>query len=166
MTTRKKWLAHDFFPPPFAFELYADVYKSSNYAMAVHEAAHAVLNEKLGYEVRRVELNGSNGVTEAKASQNLHHVITIAYAGYVASSRTIDEEYAHENSLHDYDIINGELIKIEESQWKEVCKNCKETCERLVEENWRRIQNVATVLAENKKLTGDQVRKIISDTKV
>jgi hypothetical protein len=133
-----------------------------NYFVAVHEAAHAVLNEYLGYRVKAVTIE-PHKFTEVESSeqrQDHEHMMIIANAGYTASVQVINLRCAFDLANEDT-MLMLQISYVEQWNSKQIIKIYRK-CEGLVGQNWKQIEAVANKLAEKKTLTGDEVRKIIS----
>lgn len=90
----------------------------------------------------------------------------ISKAGLVAARRVSNEDYAELYATHDFMRMSDAFraLKIIPKVQRRIHRIAEKICERLVEDNWSKIQEVAEVLADRRILSGDEVRRIIQST--
>jgi len=146
---------------PFAADLFRNC-RVLKYATAIHEAAHAVLNEHFEYRVKSISIQGGNEVTETESQlkPNPTHIFVILHAAYVAEVQVINKRYVFDHANTDRDFMH-QLCASEKFETKQIREMYRQS-EQLVEQNWNKILAVANMLAERQRLSGDEVRKIIT----
>jgi hypothetical protein len=162
-----KWFDLDV---PFAWEHYSPDYRSRDYSLAIHESSHAVLIEHFGYQVQNVELNGPMGCADGNLLPGRNNIVryaVIAYAGLVAARRAVNDEHAKSYAAHDFDFLTQALssLNVSGKVKRRISRIAEKICERLVEQHWTDIQNVAVVLADKKRLSGAEVRNILAEVR-
>jgi hypothetical protein len=140
-------------------DLYSSKCKYLSYHVAVHEAAHAVLNELYKYAVTTVQIRSGQTETFTPNGTNHAHSIVILYAAYIASLQVINPREAFSLANDDNLMIDRvrQLAGFTNQQVRKLCAECRV----LVEQNWVQIEAVACALADKGKLSGDEVRAII-----
>jgi ATP-dependent Zn protease len=161
--------------------------KSEEYYIAIHEAGHAVAAYILKKDFEYVTISpkdDSNGHIlyylndweklkaliegtsfEIKTQEEIRNLveneIIITYSGYTSELKYgVDDK---EGASSDFDKIKDIALFFIEDITDTLCDDCYIKSQKLVEENWTSITNLATILMERKTLEYKEIDSILKE---
>jgi hypothetical protein len=129
---------------------------------AHHEAGHAIASRRLSLSVTKLTLDGATSRMPVTDSGR-QRFATVAYGGPIAEARYCRLTSDQCRKLWT-DAWQGDRENIERCQLSDAERvKARERAKWLVATHWRKIDALATALAERRELSGDEVRAVLNN---